>query len=143
METKRFTITPIDLIKSGTFAYSYDANKELLHYDLHAVVQKWFVTKNIDQSGSQPMARTDMQSSLYTKIGQKINFANLSGMVTEIKNHIATVKLNVVGLDAHGIATFNLAGPTIELLHLDAEGSAYGFNFRIVLVPERPSKRGG
>jgi hypothetical protein len=131
---KQYKIIPIDTIKGGTFAYSYDPNKQALTYEFHAVAQVWFFSKHIDKSGTLTIKPEDLKSAKYSKPGTSIQFANLTGKVISVKGKLATVQISIDEAGAHGIAEFDISGDYVDLISIDAQGNVSGFQFELKVV---------
>ncbi len=120
---KQFDIVPIDIIKGGSFAYSFDPKQGLLEYVGVIHARKFLFSKSIPFEGKQKVDGHVMLSSRY-EVGSEVKFANLKGKVVSIEDGVAKayVVLRDPQATAQGYAHFDVSGEYLELMALDAAG---------------------
>lgn len=130
---KKFVIEKKDVIQGGTFEYSFDPLKKNIHYELHAVAKKFFITKRIDQVGDQTVEPHDLLSGNYNRPGKSIKFAGLTGKVVRVEKGIAEAEIGVEGFNVSGKAWFDIVGVYIDLIRIEAAGSYGPISFQLVV----------
>lgn len=138
---KQFNILAHDIIKGGSFAYRFYPEKNMLEYVGVIHAKKFLFSKSIPFEGKQEIDAKQLRSSQY-QVGSEVKFANLHGKVVSLERGVAKafVQLRDPVAAAQGYAHFDLSGPYVELLGLDAAGYVDApvvgrLPFRLVLQP--------
>lgn len=121
MESRKFQIQNIGMVKGGTFEYDYDAKAEVLNYKANVVTTLFGNERNNDSEGTQAIASSQLKASNYNRPGAPVHFAGLVGQVVHVANGIATANLRVEGLNAEGVGTFEVTGEYVNLISLNAK----------------------
>jgi hypothetical protein len=119
---RHFKILPSGIIKGGFFLYDLSPDAGLLTYKTSLEAKKWGIGKRFDADGSQKIDPKQIESATYSVVGAKIEFANLKGVVTELRGNIAVAKISMTDVEASGTAQFDLSGKYVALEHLVADG---------------------
>lgn len=137
---KLFNLVPSGIVQGGSLEYEIKPAQNLILYVARVRARKWGITKDVESSGSQNVNMAELESAKYGTVGAQFRFANLMGRVISIKGLVATTHVTLMDMDASGVATFDLSGQYVELLHMEAAGSAKvpiigKIDFRLILVP--------
>jgi hypothetical protein len=142
MESRKFQIQNIGMVKGGQFEYDYDAKAQILSYSLNVITTFWGNERNNTKEGQQAIAPDMLKSTNYNRPGAPIHFAGLIGQVVNVSNGIATANLRfeVGDYKGEGIGTFDVTGEFVNMVSLNAKVRYFLLTAQVVALPMQASK---
>jgi hypothetical protein len=137
MESRKFQVQSIGMVKGGQFEYTYDDKLQILQYKINVVTSLLGNERNNSAEGSQAIAKEALKSSNYNRPGAPVHFAGLVGEVTSVYNGVATanLKMTVGSTQAEGIGTFDVTGEYVNLASLNARVKFLFLTAQVVALP--------
>lgn len=132
---KHYRIVPNDVIVAGSISYSFDPGAKKITYHVKATVKKWFITKEIDESGTLPVSPDDFLSEKFKNVGKGIRFGPLKVLIRSVKNNAAKADVVADIADVRGTSKYDLSEKYVSLLTANVSGSYMGVEFTIDLEP--------
>jgi hypothetical protein len=127
---KRLQLAPNGPLKYGYASYSVDPETGTVVYEAMIHVQEFIFSKDFATKGPYKIDPALLKSA-NLQVGQSMTFGALTLTVSKIENGVAQCDLMISQpLQMTGKAFFSVAGENLELIEVQAAGTAYGFNIQ-------------
>jgi hypothetical protein len=132
---KHYRIVPNDVIVSGSLSYSFDPIEKTINYAVKARVKKWFITKDIDKSGSIKVEPEDLLSEKFKLVGKRLSFGPLTVFIQSVKGNTARGEIEASLGELKGHATYDLSEKYVAPITIQGTGSLMGISFKLNVEP--------